>query len=360
MAVLNIDTRGIEHNTRLVRRLIAPTGARLTGVTKACLGDPRVAAAVLAGGAGALADSRPENLERLRRRFPDTELELLRPPGAGAALDTSAPGADLFFVSGSGQARSLLTALPGEREQGRPVRFVLMIESGDGREGVPVEQALREASAIQTLPGAVLAGLATNAACARPGAAVIPSLELFSEVVADIIERLRPGGGGDDLLLSVGGSGILRLLRADAEGTAAGASVADGLSALPGLSELRCGEALLLGRVPGGPASDPFLPGAVRDAFVLEGQVLEVFEKDGCAQALLDFGRQDTGAGEVIPRREGIMVRTVTSDYTTVALESDGGRRRVRAGGRLSFLPTYYSLLAAMTSPFIERRYIEA
>ncbi len=343
MAILTINLDRIEHNTRLVRNLIEPHGTRLVGVTKACLGDEAVAAAMLSAGAAALADSRPESIRKLRRRFPDTELQLLRPPGGGSGgMDIPA---DLFFVSNADQARSCLSAGTGQQR-----RFLLMVETGDGREGVPADLAPTEAGKLAALEGAIPAGFATNAACSRPEAATAPALALLLRTADMARRQLGADDGGPSFIISAGGSGLLR----QAEGARAGGGDPAGLGRL---DDLRCGEALLLGRIPHGDTPDLFLPGGHRDAFLLEGTVLEVYRKGGGLQALVDFGSQDIGSAPVIPCGDGMKVASVTSDYLAVSLEGEGCRRRVRAGGSLSFIPTYYALLAAMTSPFIDKRY---
>ncbi len=351
MPTLHINLTRIEHNTRIIAVLLEPLGIRLVGVTKACLGNERVAAAMLAGGAAALADSRLENIANLRRHLPEVDLELLRTPVAGKI---PAPGADLFFVSSVLQARALLgLGLPG------PVRFCLMVETGDGREGVPVKLAPREAKQLASLEGAALAGLATNAACARPGAPLAEAMTAFADAVRSVADAgvLYSAAGSTDplppFLSSVGGSGLLRLLLdADSEEQA----VPGGQAPFGPATELRCGEAILLGRVPAGGPPALYVPGAHRDAFILEAPVLELFEKNGFPQALLGFGVQDVGHAPLMSLTEGVSPDKITSDYFVVNC-TPGAAASLRIGSSLSFLLPYYGLLAAMTSPFVEKRY---
>ncbi len=361
---LTIDVSAIEHNTRLVARLLGPCRIRLTGVTKACLGDPHVAAAMLAGGAASLADSRSANIARLRRHHPDCDLQLLRP-----SLDPEEGfDADLCFVSSAGQARTLLERCgPGR------LRFLLMVETGDGREGVPLELAGEQARRLAAMPGADLAGVATNIACSRPEAPLAAALTALEEAAAEISGVVAGGRPWR----SAGGSGLLRLLAGSR--TEAGGPLA-------ALDELRCGEALLLGSIPGGAPTEPvgaaadggppadggvldppgtaFLEGARTDAFLLEADVLEVYEKGGACQALLAVGSQDIGseAASLRPLRDDVMPLNLTSDYLAVSLEADHDAACAdsvpAAGGRLRFIPGYYALVAAMTSPFVEKVFI--
>ena len=48
---IDFDLGKIEHNTRVLVDRLAPVGIRVTGVTKATLGEPTVGAAMLRGGA---------------------------------------------------------------------------------------------------------------------------------------------------------------------------------------------------------------------------------------------------------------------------------------------------------------------
>ena len=359
MPRLTIDLAKIEHNTRLIDGLLKPHGVRLVGVTKGCVGNDLVAGAMLAGGAAALADSRAGNIRNLRRHFPETEIEFLRSP---VVHEDAGFDADVYFVSSYEQALLLLQMAPR-----RPLRLCLLIETGDGREGVPLRMASDEAARIACMPDAALAGLATNAACARSGAPVGEALAAFGDAAGKIAWRLGRGrmeqssGGVTEPppLMSVGGSGLLRLLAGAEE--AEGREPGWGMSLFAPVTELRCGEAILLGRIPSGSAPDLYLEGAHRDAFILEGPVLEVFEKDGAPQALIGFGVQETGGARLIPCHPGITPASATSDYFAITCGSPELRAHpLRVGEMVGFIPTYYALLAAMTSPYVNKEFLGA
>jgi len=303
---------------------------------------------MLAGGAAALADSLAENIANLRRHLPDVRLELMRSPVSGRS---PGPVADICFVSSTGQAKALRALCAG-----RLLQLCLMIETGDGREGVPPTLAIHEAERIALLEGVALVGLATNLACARPSAPLAKGLATFAKVAANVVTMFDAGSSRSaseinyPFLFSAGGSGLLRLL--------VEAGDRDSAAALFGpVSELRCGEAILLGRIPSGDSPCLYLPGTCRDAFVLQGPVLEVFKKDGKIQAMVGFGVQDVGRAPIVPLQEGIAPTDITSDYLVIA-PTGGARRSVKIGDRLAFIPTYYALLAAMTSPYVEKRFI--
>lgn len=361
MPSLTIDLAKIEYNSRLVASLLEPFGVRLVGVTKACLGNERVAGAMLAGGATALADSHIRSISNLRRHLPDAELHLMRSPLDDKHLS---PDADLYYVSSVTQAEALLNLWPATAE---PLPLCLMVETGDDREGVPVEQAAAEAVRLSRLAGVKLMGLATNAACARPRAPLAPVPLAFSRARAAVVrelERVDSPAAASLKVFSAGGSGLLGLFPEDAppgeDGRTDGTD-SDGGAAAPftGITDLRCGEALLLGRIPSGSTPGLFLADARRDAFVLEAPVLQVREKNGGGQALLDFGVQDVGQAPLVPLRPGVSLSRITSDYFMVDIRAGKDPEPpVRVGDRLAFVPAYYSLLAAMTSPFVEKVFV--
>ena len=346
MSRLTIDLKKIEDNTRLVAGMLEPFGVLLVGVTKACLGNWHLAGAMLAGGAAALADSRAASINRLRRRLPAVELQLLRAqPGEEPAPEP----ADLVFVSSADQAQAFASA-----GGPRPMRLCLMVETGEGREGVAPEDAAAEAIRLSALPGAVLAGIATNAACASNKPSLKDALERFRRATAGVdkvIDVSRPIEKADHrstrFVVSAGGSGLLGLLLAqdDPEWLA---------NMFGGLTELRCGEALLLGNVPRGSNVRVPLPGAHQDAFVLEAPVLEVARRQGHWQALVALGIQDIGAGAALPDNRSFIAGQVTSDHLGLSCSLEV-EPLPAVGDRLSFIPSYYALLAAMTSPFVEK-----
>ena len=63
---LEVDLTALGHNATVLVRRLAGRGIDVTGVTKAVLACPEIAATLLAAGVRGLGDSRIENIERLR------------------------------------------------------------------------------------------------------------------------------------------------------------------------------------------------------------------------------------------------------------------------------------------------------
>ncbi len=64
---LEIDLDKIRHNARTLVERLTDRGISVTGVTKATLGSPEIARALLQAGVSSLGDSRIENIEAMRR-----------------------------------------------------------------------------------------------------------------------------------------------------------------------------------------------------------------------------------------------------------------------------------------------------
>ena len=77
---LEIDLDKIFHNARTLVERLADRGISVTGVTKATLGSPEIAATMLSAGVSAIGDSRIENIEAMRRAGVAAPMTLIRAP----------------------------------------------------------------------------------------------------------------------------------------------------------------------------------------------------------------------------------------------------------------------------------------
>lgn len=328
MAELRVDLGGVRQNAAAVSSLLARNDLRMVAVTKGCVGDPRVAKAMLDGGAVALADTRDRHLRRLREAFPGVELQrIFLPPLTG----DFEPG-DVSLVSSSeGAARVAELGTSA-----RPRSVLVQVESGDLREGVPSAKLPALLGTISSEVRLRLLGLSTNYACFEGDAGGIEaSVAMFAELV-----RAARALGFACARVSGGNSSLLGLL-------------AEGVRLPPEITEVRCGEALLLGR-------DALLykplPGCRQDAVLLRADVLEGYTKPsrGSEQRrlVLGLGHQDLGAGVVSFREPGFRELGRSSDYLVVGVES--GASQPQLGGFVEMVPDYVAMAAAWTSPFVE------
>lgn len=332
MPVLVVDVEAIGRNTEAVADLLADRGIGLVGVTKGCLGDPRIGAEMLAGGAVALADTRDANLLRLRLALPGVELHRIYLPSVSREFE---PG-DITYIS-SPEGAGVVAAMVDEHGGG-PRKVMLQVETGDLREGVPMEQLERLARSVAADPRLHLVGLSTNYACF---AGTPEGIRDSVSAVAGAASRLR-AAGVEVRRVSGGNSSLLWLLVHGEE--------------LPAeVSEIRCGEALLLGQEA---LHYEALPGCRRDACVLRAEVLERYTKPahegGLIRLVLALGRQDLGSGAV--EFVDCALREIGRSADYMVVEQDKGSPGPGVGETVEMIPSYQALVAAWTSPYVELR----
>ncbi|HCC33497.1 MAG TPA: alanine racemase [Clostridiales bacterium] len=353
MSRLVIDLARITANARAVVESCRPLGVEIWGVTKALQGCPRVGRAMLQGEVAGLADSRLLNLERLGQALGPLPLMLLRLPSPSRAGATVASAA----VSLNSEPATLNLLDLAARQRSLTHQVILMVDLGDRREGVlpaEVEAAGREAARYRALE---LVGIGSNFACYG---AVMPSADNLGELV-ELAERVRRVTGLELPVVSGGNSTSLRLVE---EGS------------LPqGITQLRVGEAILLGREP---STGRPVAGTGADAFRVQVEVIEVKRRPSLPRgqvardafgrepryqdrgerlrALGAIGVQDLGAGSIAPEAPGIEVLGASSDHLILDVTETGSP--VQVGDHLWFRPDYGALLALATCPHVERHYV--
>ncbi len=341
----------IEHNARELVERLGAKGIAVSAVTKAALGSPEVAGALLAGGVQGLADSRVANVERLRDAGIDTSVLLVRSP-MPSQVDRVVRACE---VSANTEP-SVITAL-SQAAGAAGVRhgILLMVELGDLREGILPKDLEVVARHTMALPHLRLEGIGANLAC-RSG--VVPDDTNMAE-----LSRLADG-----VEASLGRS--LPLVSA---GNSANVAWALASSDVGRVNHLRLGEAILLGCEP---LERTPIEGLCQDAFTLVGEVIEskakpaqpwgtmaqtafgerpVFDAGGSAiQTIVALGRQDVDASDLKPQ-PGATVVASSSDH--LVLETD---RVLPPGTEVRFALGYSALLRAMTSPFVTVQFEES
>jgi len=344
---IEADLDKVEQNTRILVDRLALTGIRVTGITKAVLGSPGVGAAMLRGGARGLGDSRVPNLLGLAGLDPPPLRTLIRSP----MLSHVAWVVDVADVSLNTEAVVLAALDEAASRQKRVHDVVLMVELGDLREGIALDDL---PDAVRTVLGHSslrLVGLGANLACQN---GVVPDDRNMGILtgLADDIEALH----GISLDVVSGGN-------------SANLNWALHTRDVGRINDLRVGEAILLG-------VDPLcrtpIPGLHTDAFTLTAEVIEVAMKPAqpwgdraqaafgeapirtgdstVHQAILALGRQDVDPDGLQPP-EGITILGMSSDHLIVDL----GDHPVAVGDEIKFGLGYGALVRAMTSPFVTK-----
>lgn len=349
---LDIDLDKIAANARALVDRLAVRGIGVTGVTKAALGSPGIAAAMRRGGVRGLGDSRIENIERMRDASITGPFTLIRSPMPSQVARVVAT-ATSSFNSESTVLDQLSAAADTQR---RHHEVVLMVELGDLREGVLVDELdalIRHTLGCRNL---VLTGLGTNLACQSGIAPDADKMTELSELVTAVEARFG-------IELSVVSGGNSANLTWALSGADAGR-----------VNELRLGESILLGR---DPIQGDAIDGLHTDAITLVGEVIEAKDKPvqpwgtrgpgafgvpspriGAGirrQALLAVGHQDVDPDGLTPPTS-VTILGASSDHLVVTT----GAASCRVGAELTFQLNYSALLRAMTSPSVAKQYASA
>ena len=347
---LVIDLDKIEHNTRIVVELCNKNDIEVTGVTKVTCGHPQVAKAMLRGGVSSIADSRLENIQRLKKAGVDTQFMLLRLPSLSRVNEV----VDSVDVS----LNSELTVLEGlsiaALQCGRVHDVIIMLDLGDLREGIWPDNLIRIVTKAIKLSGIRLKGLGANLACFG---GVIPDKDNMNRLVELAAEVEQICNFRLDWISGVNSSGLNLI-------------AAGGMPAR--VNHARIGEAILLGRET--TRRNPW-PDTYQDAFVLHAEVLELkkkpsvpvgirsedafgacpeFEERGVIlRALLNVGREDINVEGITPHDTGVTILGASSGYLIVDVTEAASN--IRVGETLSFSVNYAALLTAMTSEYVKK-----
>ncbi|MFZ5821062.1 MAG: alanine/ornithine racemase family PLP-dependent enzyme [Chloroflexota bacterium] len=343
---IEVDCERLRRNTEAVVALCKPHGIEVVGVTKACCGHPDIARAMLAGGAGKLAESRLGNVRRLRQAGIEAEIMLLRLPAISEADEV----VRLTQVSLNSQVETVRALSRAASAQGVAHRVILMLETGDRREGVTPERALEAARGMVGLPNIALIGMGANTTCIG---GVLPTRE-NTQLLVDTAEMVERQLGIHFQTFSAGNSASLALLLRDEMPARA--------------NQLRIGGAIMIGEVDSTNDWPDALPH--QDAFTVRAEVIEVEVKPSAPEgrlapnafgdiphwpdlgarrrAILALGRQDLQIESLIPKRPGVTILGASSDH--LVLDVTEASPPVHTGEQMEFRPLYGAVATGMAS----------
>lgn len=347
---LEIFPQRIEANARSVIKLCHDHGAQVACVTKVMSAHPSVVHALEAGGADMIADSRILNLQSISNIGTDLPLMLLRIPAPSVAADI-VRCCDYSLNSSVETLRLLSEAAVFT---GVTHRAIIMVDVGDLREGVWPDCAVEVVREASKLPNLEIVGLGCNLACYG---GVIPTSENMQKLV-EIRDQCHKATGLPLDILSGGNSANLPLL-------ASGGMPEE-------INHFRIGEAIILGR---NVLDRSPWPGTRQDTFRIVAEIIEIgrkpsipigergqdafggytqFEDRGIRlRAIANIGRQDVVIDGITPDDPGIIVLGGSSDH--LVLDVEEAHTKVSLGDEIVFYPNYGALLAANTSPYIQK-----
>jgi ornithine racemase len=347
---IEISLSQIQHNARKLSELYGQKGISLMGVSKATLGDPSVANAMIQGGVKFIADSRVENIQRMKNAGVSTKFVLLRT--ALSQAEAVIRDADV----------SLNTELDTVKELSHYAHLndkiheiIVMVELGDLREGIlPCDLSQFFKTALD-LPNIKVLGIGCNLACYGGIKPNDQKMRELSELTDAIEKEFKI-----DLEIVSGGN-------------SANHEWYESAQKVDRINNLRIGESILLGCET---VSRKAIPGLHTSAFNLIAEVIESKEKPSlpfgeiCQDAfgnvptfldrgirqriIVALGRQDVLISGLKPC-EDLEILGSSSDHIVL----DSKNRNLKVGSEVRFNLDYGGLLAAMTSPFVKKQFVD-
>lgn len=347
---IEIDLGKIYRNTKRLNKLFMSKGISMMGVTKGVLGSPQIAAAMTAGGADFLADSRIENIKKIRDAGIQNSLVLIRTPSM-SNIKQVVKYADISFNS----ELDIIRMLSEEAKiQNKIHRILLMVDLGDLREGILPEDMEQTFRSLLTFDHIKPIGIGTNLGCIG---AILPDQEKMDELSSIALALEKKFNLNFDLI-----SG----------GNSANYPWVKKTQRLERINNLRIGEMIFTGRDTVGYERIEALE---TDTSCLLAEVIELKQKDSLPhgtistdafgdvpvfsdrgsikRAILGIGRQDVLIQGLTPVGDMEIIGS-SSDHVIVDLKGAD----VKVGDPIRFHLTYSGQLSAMGSTYIEKVYL--
>ena len=128
---IEISISQIRDNARMLSELYGEKGISLMGVSKAVLGEPSIVEAMIQGGVRFIADSRIENIEKMKDTGIAAQFVLLRTPFSQA--ESVVKNTDISLNT---EIETLKRLSYYAKAQNKKHRVIIMVELCDLREGV--------------------------------------------------------------------------------------------------------------------------------------------------------------------------------------------------------------------------------
>jgi len=349
---LKINLTKLRDNFSILKTIQNKQGISIHPVTKVCCGDVTIAKTLVEEGATTLCDSRVKNLEIFSQI--NCKKVLIRTPMI-SEISKVIEYSNLSFNS----EFEIIKALNEEAKKKNKIHeIILVIELGDLREGILVENLEKTISKIINLSNISLVGLGGNLTCFN---GVLPTKDKM-ETLIKLTKKLNSRFSINLKTISGGNSSSLSYLEANR---------------LPReINELRIGEALFLGLET---AFSKNIFNLHEDIFTLEAEIIELKTKPslpdgevgqnafGEKPVFIDRGLQKRGI-LAIGREEVNFenLKLIDEELTIIGSSSDHmvidftkSMKEYKVGDIVKFKLNYSSLLRCFSSKYIKREYLK-
>lgn len=349
MPRIEITLSEIQHNAQILCNLYGQKGITLMGVSKAVLGDPLIVEAMILGGVQFIADSRLENIQKMKRAGISTQFVLLR-----TALSQAESVIRTVDISLNTELETIKKLSYYAGQYNKTHKIIVMAELGDLREGILPIDLSEFVKEVIVLPHIQVIGLGCNLACYGGIKPDYENMQVLSELTRFIENQLQI-----NLAIISGGN-------------SANYNWYDSVHNVGRINNLRIGESILLGRET---LVRKAIPGLHTGAFKLVAEVIESKKKPSLPfgivgqdafgivpqysdqgihqRMIIALGRQDVLVSGLSPQ-DNLEILGASSDH--IILEDRNNTFKI--GHEVTFDLNYGGLLAAMTSPFIQKHFI--
>jgi len=346
---IEIDLGKIAHNAKTLNKLYGSKGISITGVTKVVCGDPKIADVLVKSGISILADSRIDNIKKMRKAGIQAQFLLQRTP-IPSQTELVVRYTDVSLNTELSVIKGLSRSAVKQRITHK---IILMVELGDLREGLLPSDLENTVKEIIVLKGIEFVGVGTNLACFGGIEPDEEKMEYLSTIVKNIEEKF-----GLTLEFVSGGN-------------SANYSWFISTKDIGKINNLRLGESIFLGCET---LYRKHIPNLFTDAFTLITEVIESkikpsvpygnvhqdafgntpkFKDRGqIRRAILGVGLQDVLVSGLTPMLD-IDILGASSDHIIV----DAKQIELNVGNGVSFNLNYGALLSSMTSPYVIKKY---
>jgi|YNPMSStandDraft_1061717.scaffolds.fasta_scaffold02562_3 predicted amino acid racemase len=374
-AILNINLKKIAHNVSFISSKIKEfNNGKIFGVTKVVCGDPEIAKVFIENGYYGLAESRLENVVRIKES--SFYKEFVKDGKKIEFLNLRIPAfseiPDLINLTDCSLVSEYETIKKIDEicsKINKKYNIIIMIDLGDLREGIipkeakSLEKKLWENevydffSKIINFKNINIVGIGTNLACYG---GIAPSVENMKLLVS--LKNFIEKNFNLDLkyISGANSSGIPLLLE----------------GGMPKeVNHFRIGETGLLGV---NVLNRESIKGMFQDAFILRAEIIELKEKPSVPignkgqnafgeivhfedkgiqlRGILSIGKQDVVIENLKPVDNKISILGASSDHLEIDLTNR--KDNYKLGDFVEFIPGYSALLALSTSKYVKKNYI--
>ncbi len=350
MPRIEISLSQIQENAQVLSELYMGKGVSLMGVTKAVLGEPSIAKAMIQGGVKFIADSRIENILRMKNAGISIPFVLLRTP-----LSQAESIVESVDISLNTEMETLKNLSYHANEQNKIHQVIIMVEMGDLREGImpcDLPQFIRH---TLSLPSIKIIGIGCNLACYGGIKPDDKNMQEFSELVDSLEKEFQI----ELEIISGGNSANYEWFKS--------------CQSVGRVNNIRLGESILLGCET---VSRKAIPGLHTGAFQLVAEVIESkkkpslpsgeigqdafgnipsFQDKGTHQrVILALGNQDTMPSS-LKYSDKLNFLGSSSDHIIL----DSAHDNIQVGDEIRASLNYSGLLSTMTSPFVRKHFTD-